>query len=137
MRHRILAAILERAAAPIKKADLLLVAQYVIGDRPYNRVPALAKRHKIDTEKNGTSPQELLAKHVSTFDESGLFRLLLEVSLIESAYNGDGKTESDILLSTAKRYRIDAERIQESVAQEFAVKQNKNERKRATSKTAA
>ena len=59
VRHRILAAVLERAAAPIKKADLLLIAQYVTGTVPYNRVPVLAKRHKIEAEKNGTSPHEL------------------------------------------------------------------------------
>ena len=76
-------------------------------------------------------------KHVSTFDESGLARLLLEVGLIESAYSGGGKTESDILLSTAKRYRIDAEKIQKSVAQEFAGKQKKNERKRKIGQTTA
>ena len=77
---------MERAAAPIKKADLLLIAEHVIGNLPYNRVPVLVKRHKIDVEKNGTSPHELLAKHVATFDETGLCRLLLEASLIESAY---------------------------------------------------
>ena len=136
VRHRILAAVLERAAAPIKKADLLLIAQYVIGNLPYNRVPVLAKRHKIDTEKNGTSPHELLAKHVSTLDESGLCRLLLEVSLIESAYATSGKSDNDSLLNTAKRYRIDAEKIQKAVAQEFAAKLKKKEQK-ARPKSAA
>ena len=50
--------------SPIKKADLLPIAQYVVGNLPYNLLPVLAKRHKIDTEKNGASPNELLAKHV-------------------------------------------------------------------------
>ncbi len=129
VRHRILAAVLERAAAPIKKADLLLIAQYVIGNLPYNRVPVLAKRHKIDVEKNGTSPHELIAKHISTLDESGLCRLLLEVSLIESAYATTGKSDDDSLLNTAKRYRVDAEKIQKAVAQEFAAKLKKKEQK--------
>ena len=136
VRHRVLAGILERAAAPIKKADLLLIAQYVIGSLPYNRAPMLAKRHKIDTEKSSTSAHEVLAKHVATFDESGLSRFLLEVSLIESAYSGSGKSDTDVLLRTAKRYRIDAERIQKSVAHEFAAKQKKKEQKTASSKTA-
>ena len=134
VRHRILAAVLERAAAPIKKADLLLIAQYVIGNLPYNRVPVLAKRHKIDVEKNGTSPHELLAKHVSTLDESGLCRLLLEVSLIESAYATSGKSDNDSLLNTAKRYRVDAEKIQKAVAQEFAAKLKKKEQKASSKK---
>src|SRR5208282_4626040 len=46
-RHRILAAILERVSVPMKKADLLTVAQHVIGSVSYNRTPFLAKRHKL------------------------------------------------------------------------------------------
>ena len=134
VRHRILASVLERAAAPIKKADLLLIAQYVIGNLPYNRVPVLAKRHKIDVEKNGTSPHERIAKHVSTLDESGLCRLLLEVSLIESAYATSDESDNDSLLSTAKRYRVDAEKIQKTVAQEFAAKLKKKEQKASSKK---
>jgi hypothetical protein len=34
---------------------------------------------------------ELLQKHVSRYDESALSRLLLEVSLLESAYRNDGE----------------------------------------------
>ena len=118
----------------MKKADLLLIAQYVIGTLPYNRVPVLAKRHKIDTEKNGASPHELLAKHVATLDESGLCRLLLEVSLIESAYAGSGESDNDSLLNTAKRYRVDAEKIQKAVAQEFTAKLKKKDQKASSKK---
>ena len=85
----------------------------MLGNLPYNRVPVLAKRHKIDTEKNGASPHELLAKQVSTLDESGLCRLLLEVSLIESAYATSGKSDNDSLLNTAQGYRVDAEKVAE------------------------
>src|SRR5271154_4138682 len=44
-RHRILASILQRVSAPLKKADLLAVAHYLIGHLSYIQVPALAKRH--------------------------------------------------------------------------------------------
>jgi ParB family chromosome partitioning protein len=85
IRHRILAATLERVSAPLKKADLLAVAQYVIAHLPYNQTPQLAKRHKVEVEKDG-SPEEQLMKRISTYDESALGRLLLEVSLLDSAY---------------------------------------------------
>jgi hypothetical protein len=105
-----LAAILERVSVPLKKTDLLTIAQYVLASVPHNRLPFLAKRHKLEVGKSSTSPAELLAKHVSRYDESSLSRLLLEISLLELAYRSGGDAESDILLTTAKRYRIDTRR---------------------------
>ena len=135
-RHRILAAILERVSAPLKKSDLLTIAQHVVASIPYNRLPLLAKRHKLEAEKSGASPVEVLLKHVSRLDENDLSRLLLEISLLESAYRTGADSNSDILLTTAKRYRIDGEKMQKSVAQEFAAKQKKKEKKRTPDKTA-
>src|SRR5204862_623735 len=56
-RHRILAAILERVSVPLKKADLLAIAQHVLASVPYNRLPLLSKRHKLEIEKSSTSWQ--------------------------------------------------------------------------------
>ena len=50
-RHRVLASILHRVSAPFKTADLLTVAHYLIGQLSYSQVPALAKRHKVGSEK--------------------------------------------------------------------------------------
>src|SRR5205085_1414387 len=79
-RHRILATILERVSVPLRKPDLLTVAQHVLTSVPYNRIPILAKSHKLETEKSSTSPLELLLRHISRYDESGLSRLLFEIS---------------------------------------------------------
>ena len=136
-RHRILAAILERISVPMKKADLLVLAQYVLTSVPYNRIPILAKRHKLEIDKSSTSPVELMLRHISRYDESGLSRLLLEISLLESAYRNGGESDSDVLLNTAKRYRVDAEKVQKSVAQEFAAKQKKKEKKTTPNKDTA
>jgi hypothetical protein len=68
---------------------------------------------------------------------SDLSRLLLEISLLELAYRSAGTPDSDILLNTAKRYRIDAEKVQKTVAQEFAAKQKKKEKKSAPDKSVA
>jgi ParB family chromosome partitioning protein len=136
-RHRILAAILERVSVPLKKPDLLTIAQYVLASVPYNRLLLLAKRHKLEIEKSKASPVELLQKHVSRYDETGLSRLLLEISLLELAYRSGGEPDNDVLLTTAKRYRVDAEKAQKAVAQEFAAKQKKKEKKSAPDKSAA
>ena len=49
--------------------------------------------------------------------------------MLESTHrSGGGDPESDVLLSTAKRYRIDAEKVHKAVAQEFVVKEKKKRR---------
>jgi hypothetical protein len=43
IRHCVLAKVLERVAAPLKKADLLTVVQYTIGHLSYNQSPGLGE----------------------------------------------------------------------------------------------
>jgi len=128
---------LERFSVPLKKADLLTIAQHALASVPHNRLPLIAKRHKLEIEKSSASPVELLQKHVSHYDENALSRLLLEISLLESAYRSGGDADSDVLLITARRYRIDAEKVQKSVAQELAAKQKKKEKKATPDKSTA
>ena len=124
IRHCVLAKVLERVAAPLKKADLLTVAQYTIGHLSYNQVPVLAKRQKVDTAKTTKSPQEVLMKKVSTYDEATISRLLLEISLLDSAYQR-GDVSQDLLMDAAKRYRVDVEKVEKAIAAEFAAKRSK------------
>ncbi len=124
-RHRILATVLQRVSDPLKKADLLTVAHYLIGHLSYSQVPTVAKRHKVEAKKDSGSAQELLAKQVSTYDESELCKLLLEISLLDSAYQRSSAGRSDVLLDVARRYRVDTERLQKAVAKEFAAKQDR------------
>jgi ParB family chromosome partitioning protein len=127
-RHRVLAAILQRVSAPLKKADLLAVAHYLICHLSYSQVPALAKRHKLEAKKDSASAQELLAKQVSTYGESDLCKLLLEISLLDSAYQRSTTSRDDILTDAAKRYRVDTEKIQKAVTEEMAAKREKKTR---------
>jgi hypothetical protein len=138
-RHRVLTTILQRVSAPLKKADLLAVAHYLIGHLSYNQVPALAKRHKVEAKKDSTSAQELLLKQVSGYDESELCKLLLEVSLLDSAYQRSTSSRDDVLMDAAKRYRVDIEKLQKAVAAELALKQKNKTKSNAKkrSRTAA
>jgi hypothetical protein len=54
--------------------------------------------------------------------------LLIEITLFESGYRGGGEPESDVLLTAAKRYRIDAEKLQKAAARKFITKQKKKEK---------
>ena len=96
-RHRILATVLQRVLAPLKKADLLAVAHSLIGHLSYSQAPALAKRHKVEAKKESASAQELLAKQVGTYDEAELCKLLLEISLLDSAYQRSAASRDDVL----------------------------------------
>jgi ParB family chromosome partitioning protein len=133
-RHRILATILQRVSAPLKRADLLAVAHYLIGHLSYSHVPALAKRHKVEVKKDSASAQELLSKQVGTYDESELCKLLLEISLLDSAYQRSTASRDDILMDAAKRYRVDAEKLQKAVAVELSAKREKKTKAKAKPK---
>ena len=137
-RHRVLATILQRVSAPLKNADLLTVAHYLIGHLSYSQVPALAKRHKVDAKKDSASAQELLAKEVDTYDESELCKLLLELSLLDSAYQRSATSRDDVLIDAAKRYRVDTDKLQKAVAKEFLEKREKKikDKPKARSKAA-
>jgi ParB family chromosome partitioning protein len=136
-RHRILATILQRVSAPLKKADLLAIAHYLVGHLSYSQVPALAKRHKVEAKKDSATAQELLTKQVSKYDESELCKLLLEISLLDSAYQRSTASRDDVLIDAAKRYRVDTEKVQKAVAKEFAAKRDRKTLKAKTPKTAA
>ena len=116
----------------------MAVAHYLIGHLSYSQVPALAKRHKVDAKKDSASGQELLAKQVGTYDEAELCKLLLEISLLDSAYQRSPESRDDVLMYAAKRYRVDTEKLQKTVAKEFAARREQKTRAKpkARSKTA-
>lgn len=128
VRHRILAAILERVSAPLKKADLLVVTEALIEYLPHNQALLLGKRHRIESKQESDSVQEQLAKQASRWDEATLCRFLLEASLFHGAYHLPQKDESDELTTTATRYRVDTAKLQKTVAAEFAAKHERKQR---------
>jgi hypothetical protein len=132
-RHRVLATILQRVSAPLKKADLLAVAHYLIDHLPHSQVPILAKRHKVDTEKVSKTPQELLAKRVGTYDEAALCAVLLEISLLDCAYQRSAMPD-DFLTDAAKRYRVDVDKVEKAVGAEFTAKREKRSKAKAKGK---
>jgi ParB family transcriptional regulator, chromosome partitioning protein len=137
IRHRILATVLQRVSAPLKKADLLAVAHYLIGHLSYSQVPALAKRHKVEEKKGSAGPQKTLLKQLISYDESELCRLLLEIGLLDSAYQRSTVNRDDVLMDAARRYRVDIEKVEKAVAKELAAKQDKKTIKPKTPKTGA
>ena len=52
----------------VKKANLQVIAQYLVAHLSYTHVPTLSNRHKVEVKKDSDSAQELLSKQVSTYD---------------------------------------------------------------------
>jgi len=94
----------------------------------------LAKRHKVEAKKVSASAQELLAKQVGAYDEAELCKFLLEISLLDSAYQRSTASPDDVLMDVAKRYRVDTEKVQKAVAEELAEKRDKKTKARAKPK---
>jgi len=57
---------------------------------------------------------------VGSYDDADLCKLLLEISLLDSAYQRGTASRDDVLMDAAKRYRVDSEKPQKTVAKELA-----------------
>jgi hypothetical protein len=71
---------------------------------------------------------------VGTYDDAELCKLLLEISLLDSAYQRSTDSRDDILMDAAKRYRVDAEKLQKGVSAELAAKRDKKTKAKAKPK---
>jgi hypothetical protein len=50
--------------------------------------------------------------------------------LLDSEYQRSSTSRDDVLMDAAKRYRVDAEKLQKAVAEEFAAKQKRKQSSR-------
>ena len=77
---------------------------------------------------------ELAGIEVLTRNEADLCKLLLEISLLDSAYQRSTTSRDDVLMDAAKRYRIDTEKLQKAVAEELVAKRDKKTKAKAEPK---
>lgn len=78
----------------------------------------------MEMGKPSTSPVELLLRHISRYTGAPCPAYCLR-SVCSIGISSGGDPATDVLLNTAKRYRVDLEKAQKAVAQEFAAVQNK------------
>jgi ParB family chromosome partitioning protein len=131
-RNHVLAAVLAKVSAPLSKPDLILIATALLERLIPEYAHSLAIRHKLvasEDQSRSTNDTRLIKEHLKTLDETGLSRFLIETSLIDSATNL--YVEDELLDAAAKRYRVNVEKMAESVAAEFAAKQTKREQRKA------
>jgi hypothetical protein len=96
-------------------------------DRHYKATTVSHRFTGDGSRKNSTvSPNPTPRKSgKGTYDEAELCKLLLEISLLDSAYQRSTASRDDVLMDAAKRYRVDTEKLQKAVAKEFAAKRDK------------
>jgi ParB family chromosome partitioning protein len=146
VRHRTLAEVLKRIGAPLDRADLALVASALLNKLEPLRKELLARRHKLvegsASEVTHPQVQQAIARLLRQPDEGALSKLLIEVVLLECTDRAP-TSDPDVLIVTAKRHRVDVDRIRKAVEQDYtakraksAAKQNKATKKGST-KTAA
>ena len=126
----------------MERGDLMFIAEALLERTEPLRREALAKRHKMvdGTSAEVTYPQvqKGLGRLLRQLDESGLSKLIVEIVLlgsVETTTEGD----SDVLLATAKRHRIDVAKVRTAVVAEFAARATKTaakQKKTAPAKSA-
>jgi len=132
VRHRTLAEVLKRIGAPLERADLTLVASALLNKLEPLRKEQLTRRHKLlegsSSEVTQAQVQQALARMLRQLDEGALSKLLIEVVLLESADRAPTH-EPDVLTATAKRHRVDMDRVRKDVEQEVTAKRAKHDAK--------
>jgi hypothetical protein len=70
------------------------LAEMPVGEAHTADILELGRRgFAVEAKKDSASAQELLAKQVGTYDEAELCKLLLEISLMDSAYQRSSQAE--------------------------------------------
>jgi ParB family chromosome partitioning protein len=146
VRHRTLAEVLKRIGAPLDRADLALVAGTLLKKLDPLRQELLARRHKLveglASEVTHPQVQQAIARLLRQPEEGALSQLLIEVVLLECT-DRVPTSDPDVLISTAKRHRVDVDKLRKTVEQEFTTKRaklaakQKKAAKKDTTKTAA
>ena len=124
-RSRVLTAILEKIATPLSKADLELVAREFLNRLPNEHRTLLSERHAPSSAKGKGAKAGENGAALKNLDETGYSRLLIEISLLDAAHNAYSRDGAERLEAVAKRYRVNVQKIRDSVAAEFASRRKK------------
>ncbi|MGD0939561.1 MAG: ParB/RepB/Spo0J family partition protein [Terracidiphilus sp.] len=132
VRNRILAEVLRKVGSPMERGDLVFLADAMLEKTEPLRREALARRHKMvdGTSNEVTFPQvqKGLQRLLRQLDERGLSKLIVEIVLLASV-EATPQEVADMLVTAAKRHRVDVAKVRTAVEAEFAAKQKKAQAK--------
>jgi ParB family chromosome partitioning protein len=133
---RVLSAIGEAVPVRLMKRDLLFVVERLATVLDERRLAIVLRQHNLG-KANGTtdSPAKLLTAFLRKSDESTLGRLLVEVTILQTAQSPSESGKA--LRDAADYYKVDVAAITAKVKQEFAAKDKAKETKKVVAKPAA
>lgn len=120
-RNRIVAAIVAKVPAPLKKADLELVASTLFGYLPNDyRTAWVTERFRREKQSAPKDALQAATALVRGANEAELGRMLIEMTLVEAAHNRYSSDRASGLEKVAKRFAIDTGKIRQAVAAQLA-----------------
>jgi ParB family chromosome partitioning protein len=128
---RVLKATSDAVPVRMMKRDLLFVTERLAAVLDERRLAVIFRLHGICKASGaGDTPAKLLASFLRKADESTLGRILVAITILQSAHSSNESAKA--LREAAEFYKVDVAAITAKVKQEFAAK----EKAQATRKTA-
>jgi len=128
---RVLKATSDAVPVRLMKRDLLFVTERLAAALDERRLAIIFRLHGIGkASEAGDAPAKLLASFLRKADESTLGRVLVAVTILQSAHSSNESAKA--LRESAEFYKVDVAAITAKVKQEFAAKEKTKTEKKAT-----
>jgi ParB family chromosome partitioning protein len=131
---RVLKAISDAVPVRLMKRDLLFVTEHLAAALDERRLAIIFRLHGIGKASGGAgdAPAKLLASFLRKADESTLGRVLVAITILQSAHSSNESAKA--LREAAEFYKVDVAAITAKVKQEFAAKEKVKETKKVAPK---
>jgi ParB family chromosome partitioning protein len=131
---RVLKATSDAVPVRLMKRDLLFVTERLAAALDERRLAIIFRLHGVG-KANGSAeaPAKLLASFLRKADESTLGRVLLAITILQSAHSSNESAKA--LREAAEFYKVDVAAITAKVKEEFAAKEKAQTTRKGTDKT--
>jgi ParB family chromosome partitioning protein len=130
---RVLKATSDAVPVRLMKRDLLFIAEHLAAALDERRLAIIFRIHGIGkTSGAGDAPAKLLASFLRKADESTLGRVLVAITVLQSAHSPNESAKA--LREAAEFYKVDVAAITAKVRQEFAAKEKTRAARESTGK---
>lgn len=128
---RVLKATSDAVPVRLMKRDLLFVAERLAASMDERRLAVLLRIHGIGKASSAEDvPAKLLASFLRKADESTIGRVLVAITILQSAHNPNESAKA--LREAAEFYKVDVAAITTKVKQEFTAKEKTQAARKAT-----
>jgi ParB family chromosome partitioning protein len=130
---RVLKATSDAVPVRLMKRDLLFVTEHLAAALDERRLAIIFRLHGIGKASGaGDAPAKLLASFLRKADESTLGRVLVAITVLQSAHSPNESAKA--LREAAEFYKVDVAAITTKVKQEFVAKEKVQATRKATDK---